>query len=153
MSQITDGWTRRTALGSGATGIAALAAFAGRARAAMTVAETANLKLVNDFCAAWPAHDIDKIMGFFAENGAYRVTETMEPNKGREAVSNRIKSFINTVQEFKVLDSWAKGPMVFNERMDTFSGGQLKSWHGVGVFFVKDGKIVEWYDYTIKMER
>jgi hypothetical protein len=23
----------------------------------------------------------------------------------------------------------------------------------VGVFFLKDGKIVEWYDYTIAMER
>ena len=43
--------------------------------------------------------------------------------------------------------------MVFNERVDHFSSGQLKSWHGVGVFFLKDGKIVEWYDYTIAMER
>jgi hypothetical protein len=23
----------------------------------------------------------------------------------------------------------------------------------VGVFFLRDGKIVEWYDYTISMER
>ena len=35
--------------------------------------------------------------------------------------------------------------MVMNERIDRFSGGPLKAWHGVGVFFVKDGKIVEWY--------
>ena len=138
---------------SSAAGITAIAAFAGSARAAMTASETANLKLVNDFCAAWPSHDIDKVMAFFSESGTYRVTETQEPNKGREAVSNRIKSFINNVQEFKVLDSWAKGPMVFNERIDSFSDGPLKSWHGVGVFFIKDEKIVEWYDYTIRVER
>ena len=40
-----------------------------------------------------------------------------------------------------------------NERIDRFSNFQLKSWHGVGVFFLKDGKIVEWYDYTIASER
>ena len=44
--------------------------------------------------------------------------------------------------------------MVFNERIDYFApGGRLKSWHGVGVFFVKDGKIVEWQDFTIAIER
>jgi limonene-1,2-epoxide hydrolase len=43
--------------------------------------------------------------------------------------------------------------MVVNERIDRFSKFQLKSWHGVGVFFLKDGKIVEWYDYTIAAER
>ena len=43
--------------------------------------------------------------------------------------------------------------MVINERIDRFSGGPLKAWHGVGVFFVKDGKIVEWYDYAISMDR
>jgi len=42
---------------------------------------------------------------------------------------------------------------VFNERHDHFQGGPLKMWHGVGVFFLKGGKIVEWYDYTISMER
>ena len=44
-------------------------------------------------------------------------------------------------------------PMVINERIDSFSGGPLKAWRGVGVFFLKDGKIVEWYDYTISMDR
>ena len=92
-------------------------------------------------------------MAFFADNGAYRMTETMEPAKGRDAVTARVKSIIDRVVEFKVLDTFARGPMVINERIDSFSGGPLKAWHGVGVFFVKDGKIVEWYDYTISMDR
>jgi limonene-1,2-epoxide hydrolase len=77
----------------------------------------------------------------------------MEPTKGRDALIARIKLIINNVSEFEILDTWARGPMVINERIDRFSNFLLKSWHGVGVFLVKDGKIVEWYDYTIESER
>jgi limonene-1,2-epoxide hydrolase len=140
--------TRRQAIST------AIAAGAVSLQAAdLTTAEKANLQIVNDFCAAWPSHDLAKIMSFFADNCAYRVTEAQEPNKGREAVEARIKSFLDRVIRFQVLDAWAKGPMVFNERIDSFSSGALKSWHGTGVFFLKDGKIVEWYDYTIAIER
>jgi limonene-1,2-epoxide hydrolase len=123
------------------------------AAAAPTAQEQANMKLVQDFCAAWPDHNLDTILAFFADNGAYRMTETMEPAKGRDAVTARIKTIINNVERFEILDTFARGPMVVNERIDRFSNFQLKIWHGVGVFFVKDGKIVEWYDYTISSER
>jgi len=143
--------TRRNALTTAGLG---LAAFAARAEAAeWTPAEKVNVDAVNAFCAAWPSHDVTKIMSFFADPCAYRVTETQEPAKGREAVTARITSFVDRVQEFKVLDTFAKGPMVFNERIDSFASGALRSWHGVGVFFLKDGKIVEWYDYTILADR
>jgi limonene-1,2-epoxide hydrolase len=81
------------------------------------------------------------------------MTETQEPARGRDAVSARIKGIVDRVERFEVLDTFARGPMVINERVDHFTGGPLRSWHGVGVFFIKDGKIVEWYDYTISMER
>ena len=135
---------------------AGLAAFAipEKSHAAeWTPAEKANAKIVTDFCAAWSGHNLEKVMSFFADNAAYRVSETQEPNKGKQAVNDRIKSFLDRVEKFEVLDTLAKGPMVFNERIDHFTGGPLKSWHGVGVFFLKDGKIVEWYDYTIALER
>jgi limonene-1,2-epoxide hydrolase len=136
------------------SGLAAVAAFSRPAEAAeMTADERANVKVVNDFCAAWPSHDLAKVMAFFADNGAYRMTETMEPAKGKDAVTARVKSIIERVVKFEVLDTWARGPMVINERIDRFSGGPLKAWRGVGVFFLKDGKIVEWYDYTISMDR
>jgi limonene-1,2-epoxide hydrolase len=143
---------RRSFIAAGA-GLAAIAGIARPAHAEMTTDEKANVKVVNDFCAAWPSHDLGKVMAFFADNGAYRMTETMEPAKGRDAVTARVKGLIDRVEEFKVLDTFARGPMVINERIDRFSGGPLKAWHGVGVFFVKDGKIVEWYDYTISMDR
>ena len=144
---------RRMFLASG-LGVAAATGLARSADAAEPSAiEKANMQIVKDFCAAWPSHDLEKILAFFPDNGAYRMTETMEPAKGREALTARIKTIINNVNQFEILDTWARGPMVVNERIDRFSNFQLKSWHGVGVFFVKDGKIVEWYDYTIASER
>jgi limonene-1,2-epoxide hydrolase len=146
--------TRRRALTATGTGIAAAFASSRSAQAAAwTTAEKANVQIVNDFCASWPGHDLDKVMSFFADNAAYRVSETLEPVKGKEAVRARIKGFLDRVKEFEVLETVAKGPMVFNERIDRFTGGPLKSFHGVGVFFLKDGKIVEWYDYTIALDR
>ena len=144
---------RRMFLASG-LGVAAATGIARSADAAEPSAtEKANIQIVKDFCAAWPSHDLEKILAFFPDNGAYRMTETMEPAKGRDALTARIKTIINNVNQFEILDTWARGPMVVNERIDRFSNFQLKSWHGVGVFFVKDGKIVEWYDYTIASER
>lgn len=131
-------------------------ALAGMARLASAAepsgAEQANIQLVNDFCAAWPSHDLDKLMSFFADDGAYRMTETTELADGRDAVSARIQTIINNVDRFDVLDTFARGPMVINERIDYFSDFSIKTWHGVGVFFIREGKIVDWYDYTIKME-
>jgi limonene-1,2-epoxide hydrolase len=143
--------TRRTAL-TAAWGITAALTFSTCAHA-LTDAEKANIQVVNDFCAAWPSHDLEKVMSFFSDNAAYRVSETQEPVKGKEAVRQRINGFLDRVQRFEVRETFARGPMVFNERIDHFDGGPLRSWHGVGVFFLKDGKIVEWYDYTIQLER
>ena len=124
----------------------------GRA-ADLTPAERANVQVVTDFCAAWPSHDLEKVLSFFAEDGAYRMSERQQPDKGRPAVKAKIDSFLKNVVRFEVLDTFARGPMVINERIDHFQNMQLKSWHGVGVFFLRGGKIVEWYDYTIAAER
>jgi limonene-1,2-epoxide hydrolase len=116
---------KRRALASTGLGIAAILAGAGRLAAAdvqaseWTAAERANAKIVTDFCAAWPSHDINKVMSFFTDTCAYRVTEAQEPNKGRQAVNDRIASFLPRVVKFEVLETMAKGPMVFNERIDT----------------------------------
>ena len=149
-----EGGPNRRAFLAGLGAAAAGAMFASPLEAAeQTAAEKANIQVVKDFCAAWPSHDLEKILGLFADNGSYRMTETMEPTKGREALIARLKMIINNVSQFEILDTWARGPMVINERIDRFTNFQLKSWHGVGVFLVKDGKIVEWYDYTVSSER
>ena len=146
--------TRRSALHSAGLGLATMACLARPAAASeWTATEKANVQVVNDFCAAWPSHDLDKIMSFFAENCAYRMTETQDPIKSQHAVRDRIKSFLDAVQGFEVIETLAKGPIVMNVRHDHFKGGPLKMWHGVGVFFMNDGKIAEWSDYTISMYR
>ena len=129
-------------------------ALAGAADAAdSTPAERANAKIVTDFCAAWPARDIDVLMPYLADNVSYRITETTPAIVGRAAFHDRIKSIIErmTKIEFKVVDTLAKGPIVLNERHDTLVSAQgTRLFHAVGMFFLADGKIVEWTDYIIK---
>jgi len=138
------------AAGAGAMALAAITRSASAAE--LTTDEQTNVELVNEFCATWPSHNLGAIMDFFADDSAYRMTETTELADGRDAVSARIQTIINNVDRFEVLDTFARGPMVINERIDYFSDFTIKTWHGVGVFFIRDGKIVDWYDYTIKMD-
>ena len=120
--------------------------------AELTPEDQANVNLVNEFCAAWSEPQLDRIMTFFTDGSAYRMTETTELADGINAVSERIQTLINNVDRFDVLDTFARGPMVVNERIDYFSDFAIKTWHGVGVFFIEEGKIIDWYDYTIKMD-
>ena len=88
-----------------------------------TPAERANMKLVTEFCEAFSADDVDRIMSFMADPCWYRVTEAMEPTKGFAAVTNQITGLVNVADRFEVLDTFARGPMVFNERIDHFAPG------------------------------
>jgi limonene-1,2-epoxide hydrolase len=153
MNKETQTMNRRGFLATGVAAVAGVGIAGGAAAAELTAQEKANVQVVNDFCAGWSARDLNKIMSLFAEAGVYRATETAEPLKGRDAVTARVRGLLDRVDRFDVLDTFAKGPMVINERIDRFSTGTLKAWHGVGVFFLKDGKIVEWSDYTMSMER
>lgn len=117
-----------------------------------TAAEKVNLALVADFCAAFATRDMTKIASFLAPNCSYRITETSPPAIGTAAIE-RIKSYVDQSSkiEFKILDSWTRGPMVINERIDSFTRANASpSYHLVGVFFIKDGKIAEWTDYGIR---
>ena len=150
---MTDANRREMLTGSlaGAAGAGALGLMlAGRAQAAtMTETEKANVKLVNDFCAAASGKDAEKLMSFFGANPSYRQTEAQPPAVGPDAVREKFTGMVKVVTKFEVHESWARGPMVINERTDYFDSPRLKRWHGVGVFMVKDGKILEWQDFTI----
>ena len=114
--------------------------------------EAANLALVTDFCAAFAARDMTKIASYLAPNCSYRITETAAPAVGAAAVE-RIKSYVERSSkiEFKILDSWARGPIVINERIDSFTRPDASpAYHLIGVFLIKDGKIEEWTDYGIR---
>ena len=106
-------------------------------------------------CAAWTAPiDFDKIGRFLAEDCSYRASETSAPVKGRQAIVDTLRKMLGSPQkaEFEIVQSFARGPMVVNERFDRFTlPARSIDWNGVGVFWVKNGLIQEWNDYTIRM--
>jgi limonene-1,2-epoxide hydrolase len=151
---------RRTFLTSSAvSGAAAFAALSGLSRPASAAewndAERASVKLVTDFCAAWSTRNVNNVLPFLSDDCVYRMTETTAPANGHDGVVQRLKTWVDTASlvEFRILDTMAAGPIVINHRIDRFLTAQPLTWEGVGVFFVKDGKIKEWSDYTIRVQR
>lgn len=146
---------RRAVLGAATAGAAMLAAFAGKAQAAeWTELEKANVKLVNDFLAATKPKDIASALVYLAPDCAYRMTEAFPFDKGYEAITKRLAPFVDnaTAIDLKVLETFVSGPIVINHRIDRFtSATNPLLFEGVGVFFVQNGKIKEWTDYTIKV--
>ncbi len=148
--------SRRGFLAVAGMGAGALLGAAGRAEAAdWTAAEQANVKVVTDFCAAWTSRDMTRVLPFLADDCVYRMTETTPPANGHDGVVQRLKQTVDdsSLVEFKILDSMAMGPIVITRRIDRFVTKRPLTWEGVGVFFVKDGKIKEWTDYTIRVQR
>src|SRR5215831_14700208 len=137
---------RRRFLALAALGAGALAGGGRLAAAAeLTPTEQANLKLVTDFCASWSARDMTRVFPFLADDCVYRMTETTPPANGHEGVSAKLKSWLDDSArvQFRVLDTFPSGPIVINHRIDQFAAARPLTWEGVGVFFVRDGKIKE----------
>ena len=157
MKNATRRLRRRTFLTTAGIGAAtALGMPAPVGAAELTDAEKANVKVVNDFCAAWSTRDLTKIVPFLSDDCVYRMTETTPPVTGHAGVTERLGTWMQTSQriEFNILDTFAKGPMVITHRIDRFvSTTRPLTWEGVGVFFVKDGRIKEWFDYTMRTIR
>jgi limonene-1,2-epoxide hydrolase len=144
--------TRRRFLTTGALGACATLAALRADAAEPTAAERANINTVTDFCAAWLTHDSNKVNAFLADNVAMRWSEKSPWTTGREASAQKIKQLIDGAEkvELQILDTYARGPMVLNERMDkTTKQGKTSSFHLVGIFIVRGGKIAEWLDYAI----
>jgi len=116
-------------------------------------AEKGAVRLVTDFCAAVSKLDPAAMRPFFADDVVYRMTETTPLIVGVEKVLETYTKLNATSIEFKVLETLALGAIVINRRVDRFVSPRSFTWEGVGVFFVKDGKIKEWSDYTIRLDR
>jgi len=141
-----------------AAGLGAASVVGGAASAAAAEwsdAEKSNVKIVSDFCAAWSTRDMARVLPFLTDDCVYRMSETTPAVNGHEGINARLKSYVDSSQqvEFRVLDTFAAGPIVINHRVDRFVSSRPLTWEGVGVFFVKDGKIKEWSDYTIRTQR
>ena len=119
------------------------------ATAAESTNEKGNVKVVNDFIAAW--NDPDKAVTFLSDDASVRMVEDKPPVVGPAAVGAAFKGFMSpgTKLAVKVLQTTAEGPVVMNRRIDalTEAGKPPQAFKVVGVFIVKNGKIKEWADY------
>ena len=149
---------RRDFLATAAAGAVGAASWSSPLRAAeLNAAEQANVKVVNDMCAAWVAPLDSAKLGalfadFFANDCVFRASETTPPKTGRATVLEFFEGIMDDVThcEFEVGDTFARGSIVTHERWDRFVRPTRKSeWHVVGVFYMKDGLIAEWSDYII----
>jgi limonene-1,2-epoxide hydrolase len=141
-----------------AAGITLLTPAVARLSAAdWTAAQKANVQLVNAFCDSWATRDLKQILPRLSNDCTYRMSETVPAVTGHAGVTEKLGEWMTSSDrgiEFKVLDTWAAGPMVMNHRIDSFKSTKRPlTWEGIGVFFVKDGKIKEWSDYTIRVQR
>jgi limonene-1,2-epoxide hydrolase len=141
------------AVGAASASLAVLAAKASAAEVdpKLLALEEANINLVNDFCAAWETMDVDKLASFWDDAIVYQLIEGPRIN-GKAALIDGTKQFLATRTEarFEVPRSAAMGNMVINERVDHFKReNNDEAFHVTGFFLVKNGKIVEWQDYTM----
>ncbi len=143
-------------------GVASLSARPEQAQRAERAAEwtaeqKANIQLVTEFCASWSTRDLKQILPRLSNDCVYRMSETIPAVTGHAGVTEKLGEWMTSSDlgiEFKVLDTWAAGPMVMNHRIDSFKSTKRPlTWEGIGIFFVKDGKIKEWSDYTIRVQR
>lgn len=119
----------------------------------MTALEKANIALVGEFLGSIRPRDMTNMAKYLTPASVYRMTETSPPDKGYDAMEQRLRQFVNSADaiEIKILATHAAGPIVINHRIDTFtSSTHPLLFEGVGVFFLADGKIKEWTDYTIR---
>ena len=140
-----------TTLGLGAVATVLLPTRVGAV--APTAAEQANIEVVNAMCATWVAPvDFTTLGSFLADDCVYRATETAPPVTGRGAIVEFLQGFAGQASfvEFEIVETFARGSIVMNDRFDRFTlPARQFEWHGVGVFYIKDGKIAEWSDFTI----
>jgi limonene-1,2-epoxide hydrolase len=158
-----EGISRRALLGAAPTGAAALtlaASFmylAGWAEAATPESplEKANTKLLQDFIASWTAPDFDpdkSMKPYVADDIAVRFPGMAVIN-GAAALAKPWREFIagGQIGKVKLLDIYAKGPIVVATRRETIiaPGKPDTTFEVAGVFIVETGKIKEWNDYAL----
>jgi limonene-1,2-epoxide hydrolase len=129
--------------------LGALAAAGAPSAALAGPTEKANEKVVDAFMAAW--NDPDEAVTFLAPNASVRMVEDQPAVVGQANVAAALKSFMKpgVTVSVKTLKTESHGPVVMNQRIDTLKepGKPDQVYKLVGVFVVKDGKIVEWADY------
>jgi limonene-1,2-epoxide hydrolase len=117
--------------------------------------QKSNLQLVKDFCKAWgdDPPDADNMVGkYMTDDCIVRFGDTIEPVTGHDAAIALFQTFLSNGERYdlKILETFARGPIVVNSRVDSTIKGTRVTHPTpvVGVFVIKDGKIKEWSDFV-----
>jgi limonene-1,2-epoxide hydrolase len=146
---------RRVLTGGMAAAVLGFTARTGAQSSRLTDEERANLKVVDDFVAAWNARDAVKMTSLLAEDARFSAGPIGQfaPLKPAKAI---LEPFIGRLAAAKMTvkpgSSTARGPMVTHERTDemkTVDGSTSASGTYFGVFGLRDQKIVDFIDFQI----
>lgn len=108
-----------------------------------------NERIVRDFIAAWSTLNVDRIVGYFTDDGVYH-NIMLQPVAGRDNLRKFIQGFVKSwsATDWEIRTLISKGDIVIAERVDRTSlGAKQVALPCCGVFELKDGKIREWRDY------
>jgi limonene-1,2-epoxide hydrolase len=107
-------------------------------------------ELVTEFCKRWASPDPDELAGYFTEDAVYH-NIPMDPVQGRDAIKEFIAGFLAAFDgiDFNVHRQISDGAVVMNERTDVMrsKGGDTIPLPVMGVFEVRNDRIVAWRDY------
>jgi limonene-1,2-epoxide hydrolase len=109
-----------------------------------------NSDTIRDFLAAFNAHDIDRVVSFFAEDAVYHNMPT-QPVHGVDAIRTSISGYATPADaiDWQLLTiAESQDGTVLTERLDRFDfGGRWVELPVMGAFELAGDKITAWRDY------
>ena len=110
----------------------------------------ANIDLVTAFCHSW--NTPDDAAALLAPDASVRMYFDKPPIIGAGNVAAEMRRFLGSAAKLQVhiTKIFAEGPVVVTLRRDVLARPDTPEveYRTVGVFHLKNGKIVEWIDYN-----
>ena len=150
---------RRRFLGVAGLGASAFGLSGWTVNAAeMTDEERQNVKALEGFLTArWTVPFNAEKIGEFLTDDCIRGADDIRLH-GKKAILEELTAGYKdtTAADFKILQTWARGSLVMNERIEhtaVAGRGGAGEWHGLGFFHLRNGKIMEWRTFTLREGR
>jgi ketosteroid isomerase-like protein len=109
------------------------------------------VELLEAICDAFNRHDLDGVMSFFADDGAFDKPAGPdiwgERHSGREAVRAEFAALFEAIPDLRweSTANWVSGDKGCSEwrRSGTAKSGERQDWMGCDLFTFRDGKIIK----------
>ena len=109
------------------------------------------VQLLEDIGDAFNRHDVDAIIGFFAEDGDFDNAKGPEIYGRRHAGKAELRAFFSELMatlpdiQWHAIDNRVDGDKGYSEwhRKATLPDGTVQDWLGLDIFTFKDGLIVK----------